>query len=320
MNGRSMVAQNLRVVFDEDAFVHSLPESVAKDPVRAKRLYQGSLRLVDRFFSEGVRKQCGTDAEKYIAWVLDNYEWLRPGAAASDLTEIAIDEDAKALGQSNRKAESLDAWVKLLERKEQAEVALRVLKRYTSESYDDATSWRKWLDGNRDRLFFDEVGGYGFRVAPKGLTAPPRLPRTPLSALEPTHRNPVAAQAEFAPSRARAGEVVTLVIRVATAPGWHITAVKGSSGPEVATSLELKPPEGFEALGDWTVPDPAPASEGRLTYDGSFEFRRRLRVAGDARSGSAVTSCTVRFQACDAFSCRQPDQAIVQARLEVVGH
>ena len=176
----SWSAHNLRVVFDEDAFVQSLPESVAKDPVRAKRLYQGSLRLVDRFFSEGVRKQCGTDAEKYIAWVRDNYEWLRPGAAASDLPEIAIDEDAKALGQSNRKAESLDAWVKLLERKEQSEVALRVLKRYTSESFDDATSWRKWLDGNRDRLFFDEVGGYGFRVAPKGLTAPPRLARTPL--------------------------------------------------------------------------------------------------------------------------------------------
>jgi hypothetical protein len=313
-----MVAHNLKVVFDEDAFVRSLPESVAHDPVRTKRLYQGSLRLVDRFFSEDVRKQCGTDAEKYIAWVRDNYEWIRPGAAASELPEIAVDQDAKALGLSTRKVESLDAWVKLLERKEQAEVALRLLKRYTGEAFDDAKDWRSWLDSNRDRLFFDEVGGYGFRVAPKGLTAPPRLPRTPLSALEPTHRKPVAAEADFEPKRARPGESVTFVVRIATAPGWHITAAKGSSGAEVATSLELKTPEGFEALGDWTLPVPTPASEGRLTYNGSFEFRRRLRVAGDARSGSTVTSCTLRFQACDAFSCRPPEQTMVQARLDVV--
>ncbi len=218
-----MVAHNLKVVFDEDAFVRSLPESVAKDSVRAKRLYQGSLRLVDRFFSEDVRKQCGTDAEKYIAWVRDNYEWIRPGTAETDLPQIAVDKDAKSLGLSNRKVESLDAWIRMLGRENQANIALRLLIRYTGERFDDANLWRRWLDSNRDRLFFDEVGGYVFRVAPKDLKAPPRLPRTPLGILEPDtsqsrgRRGRIPAQ----PSSCRRGRDVHRSRRRGTGLAYH---------------------------------------------------------------------------------------------------
>jgi hypothetical protein len=129
----------------------------------------------------------------------------------------------------------------------------------------------------------------------------------------------VAAEAEFEPDTARAGAEVALVVRVVVAPGWHITAVKDSRGPEVATSLDLKLPEGFEAESGWTLPEPRSAAGGRLTYDGSFEFRYRIRVAGDAPAGPAIASCTLRYQACDAFSCRPPDEAILQTKAEVVG-
>jgi Disulphide bond corrector protein DsbC len=266
-------------------------------------------------YSQRERSDDRAGAEKHIAWVRDNYEWLRPGG----WRQIAVDEDARALGFSNRKVESLDAWIRLLEQKERSEVALRLLKRYTAERFEAADSWRNWLDANRDRLFFDEVGGFVFRVAPQGLIAPLRLPRTPLSTLEPTQRLPVAAEAELEPGSARAGGEVTLVLRVVTAPGWHITAVQGSRGSEVATSLDLKLPESFEAEGGWTLPEPRPAAGGRLTYDGSFEFRCRLRVALDAPAGTAIASCTLRYQACDTFSCRPPDQATLQAKAEVVG-
>jgi hypothetical protein len=253
-------------------------------------------------------------AERHIAWLRDNYEWLRPGG----WRQISIDEDAKALGLSNRKVESLDAWAGLLARNERAEVALRLLKRYTGERFETAAAWRQWLDANRDRLFLDEVGGFVFRVAPRGLTAPPRLPRTPLSTLEPTQRQPVAAEAAFEPDTARAGALVALVVRVVMAPSWHITAVKDSRGPEVATSLDVKLPEGFEAEGGWTMPEPRSAAGGRLTYDGSCEFRLSLRVARDAPAGPAIASCTLRYQACDAFSCRPPDEATLEAKAEVV--
>ncbi len=67
------------------------------------------------------------------------------------------------------------------------------------------------------------------------------------------------------------------------------------------------------------MPDPTPAAEGRLTYDGTVEFRRRLRVAGYARPGPTVAACTLGFQACDAFSCQPPDDASLEATIEVVG-
>ncbi len=313
-----MYAHSLTNVFDEDAFARSLPEDLRSDPAQVKRQRDMYLKQVEFFFPGEVRRRCGTDAAKYIAWVRDNYESIRPGESEHpDPPQIGVDEDAKALGTSNRKVESLDAWIHRLERKDRAEVALRLLERYTGERFTDARSWRSWLDANRDRLFFDEAGGFVFRVAPKGLTTPPRLPRTPLSTLEPTPRHPVAAEAEFEPGKARPGGSVWLVVRVATAPGWHITAAKGSLGREVATSLELKLPKGFEADSDWSLPEPTPGSGGRLTYDGSFAFRRRIRLAADVPSGPAVASCTLRYQACDAFSCRAPDEETLRADLSV---
>ena len=315
-----MYAHSLKNLFDEDAYVRSLPDVMRANPAVVKRQREFSLKMVEFSFPEEVRKRCGTDAEKYIAWVRDNNEWIRPiDSDHPDLPRISVDEDAKALGFSNRKVQSLDEWVRLLERKERAYVALRLLKRYTGEAFEDAKSWRSWLDAQGDRLFFDEVGGFVFRVAPKGLKTPARLPRTPLGALEPTHRKPVAAEAELEPGTVRGGESVVFVVHVATAPGWHVTAAKGSRGAEVATSLDLKLPKGFEADGDWTLPEPVPASQGRLTYDGSFVFRRRVRVASDAPAGAVVALCTLRYQACDAFSCRAPEEEVLEAKAVVVG-
>jgi len=125
-----MEAHFLTTLFDEDAYAKLLPEGMRKDPAMFKRHRDRSIKQVGMVFPEEVRKQCGTDAGKYIAWVSDNYEWLRPGASENEnMPQINVDEDAKALGTSNRKVESLDAWVKRLERKDRADVALRLLKR-----------------------------------------------------------------------------------------------------------------------------------------------------------------------------------------------
>ena len=50
---------------------------------------------------------------------------------------------------------------------EQPELALRVLKRYTTEAFADAVGWRAWLDKTRDRLFFTDTGGYKFMARPR---------------------------------------------------------------------------------------------------------------------------------------------------------
>jgi len=93
-----------------------------------------------------------------------NLEYLR---ATQDRPPLfAVDEDAKAVGPSNRSVEMLARCVRMLEQKRQPELAFRLLKRYTQEKFDTAGQWRAWLDANRGRLFFSDVGGYKFFVAP----------------------------------------------------------------------------------------------------------------------------------------------------------
>lgn len=134
-------------------------------------LYAGNLKTIkdakyiEANFPEEVRKRCGTDAEKYLAYYRENLEYLHP-IPPSGL--LVVDEDVKSLGVSNRKIELLERCISLLEKEEKAALARRILKRYTHEQFADATEWRDWLEKNRARLFFSDFGGYKFFVAPKG--------------------------------------------------------------------------------------------------------------------------------------------------------
>ena len=64
----------------------------------------------------------------------------------------------------------------MLEKKDKPDRALRLLQRYTNEKFDTAAEWRKWLDQNRSRLFFSDVGGYKFFVGPPKSAGENRLP------------------------------------------------------------------------------------------------------------------------------------------------
>ena len=111
-----------------------------------------------------LRERFGTDSDKYLTYYRENLEFLRP--AAPDSHRFIVDEDAKTVGPSNRKLELLDRCVSMLERKDQPELATRLLERYTQEEFDTAQRWRDWLEGNRNRLFFSDVGGFKFFVGP----------------------------------------------------------------------------------------------------------------------------------------------------------
>jgi hypothetical protein len=117
--------------------------------------------FINRNFPEDLRRRFGKDPEKYLAYYKENLEYLHRSN-----NHVVVDEDVKGLGLSNRRVELLDRCVALLEKGEQAELALRVLKRYTAETFIEAKEWRAWLDKNRDRLFFTDVGGYKFLVGP----------------------------------------------------------------------------------------------------------------------------------------------------------
>jgi hypothetical protein len=80
-----------------------------------------------------------------------------------------VDEELKSLGlQSNRRIETLSRLIELLDNRRHAEVARQALTRYTCESFDSPPQWRQWFEINRTRIFFTDVGGYRFLVAPEG--------------------------------------------------------------------------------------------------------------------------------------------------------
>ena len=274
--------------------------------------------FVKNLFPEDVRRRFGKDAEKFVAYYRENLEYLIPSKSG-----FAVDEDVKGLGLSNRKVELLDKCVLMLERGEQAETALRILKRYTTETFADAKQWRSWLSENRSRLFFTDVGGFKFRVAPESLIEPLRRvgpSRTDLEAAqEPDTQHPVTAAAELSPATINPGESSDIIIRVKLAPAWHIYAANGSNGPGVATTLKLKLPKGLEAEGPWSHPEPISDSDDQMIYKGSLEFRRALRVRLDAATGPASVTCEFGYQACDPVSCRPPARVLLSAKAEILG-
>jgi hypothetical protein len=126
-------------------------------------------KFIEQLFPEDLRKRFGTDAAKYRAYYQENLEYLRPGPDS----RFVVDEDVKSLGLSNRRVELLERCIGLLEKGEKADLALRILKRYTNERFTDAKDWRAWLEKNGARLFFTDVGGFKFLVAPpKGAPRP----------------------------------------------------------------------------------------------------------------------------------------------------
>src|SRR5262249_3122015 len=124
-------------------------------------------------FPEDLRREFGKDAAKYRQYYQDNLEYLRPGARG-----FAVDEDVKKLGVSNRQVELLERCIRLLEQGEQQELALRVLKRYTTEDFAAGAQWRAWLEKNRPQLFFTDTGGFKFKIAPEtsGVPGAPAKP------------------------------------------------------------------------------------------------------------------------------------------------
>jgi hypothetical protein len=161
-------AERQRQIQELRAAVKQHPEFVPKERrgnpeafvVEQFDLHQKSERAAwERQIPENLRKQFGTNADKYVEYYRTNLEYLQPGVGG-----FVVDEDVKAIGVSNRRVELIDRCVSMLEHNDRAQLARRVLTRYTDEAFEAAPEWRKWLEQNRDSLFFSDVGGYRFFI------------------------------------------------------------------------------------------------------------------------------------------------------------
>ena len=104
----------------------------------------------------------GSDAAGFQQYLRENFGYIYCDPSA--FFQFSIDEDVKAIGISNHSVKLLETCADMLRRGDHADLALRVLKRYTSESFTNAKEWKAWLSKNKDKLFFTETDGYRFMV------------------------------------------------------------------------------------------------------------------------------------------------------------
>ena len=118
-----------------------------------------------RIFPAELLKKYTGDPDGLVKYYKDNFELIYRKRGGHFL----VDAELKALGiDSNRKLTTLEKLIELLENQKQAENAKQFLLRYTEKSFMTVGQWRKWLEDNRDRIYFSDVAGYKFRVIPKG--------------------------------------------------------------------------------------------------------------------------------------------------------
>ncbi len=110
-----------------------------------------------RTFPESLWEKYHADPDGLVAYYEANLELIYRDRV------YCIDEDLQSLGlESNRKVETLERLFALLKDEKQAEVARRLLDRYT----DGRTTFD--FQKGRDRIYFTDVGGYKFKVVPEG--------------------------------------------------------------------------------------------------------------------------------------------------------
>jgi hypothetical protein len=118
-------------------------------------------------FSSDLMEKYAADPNALVQYYRSDFELIYRDQV------YCIDSELKALGiNSNRTVDALQRLIGLLQDQTHADTARGLLARYTNESFAGAEQWRQWLTANRDRIFFSDVGGYKFFVAPKGYLSP----------------------------------------------------------------------------------------------------------------------------------------------------
>jgi len=126
---------------------------------------KNSPAILRRAFGNDLVAQFDGDVAGLEKHVEENLGYMQ----AISRREIRIDKDAKAVGIANNDVAMLQHCINHFESTNQikADRAKRLLERYTNESFATTGQWQRWLDTNRDRLFFSDIGGFKWYVMPE---------------------------------------------------------------------------------------------------------------------------------------------------------
>ncbi len=108
-------------------------------------------------YEKSLFSKLGTDLEKYSDFYNENANYLR--ADPKYPRNFIVDMEAKKLGKSFYDEDFIPYCIDALNDHTKKELALVLLKRYTTVSFNTYEEWNNWYTKNKDRLFFSEQGG-----------------------------------------------------------------------------------------------------------------------------------------------------------------
>lgn len=104
----------------------------------------------------------GNDFKKYNDYYQKYFPYMK--ADPKSLRNFIVDEDAMKFGMSFNDPDFLETCLKALKDPEKRELALKLLKRYTMESFETDIDWEQWYEENHKNLFYTETGGCKYIV------------------------------------------------------------------------------------------------------------------------------------------------------------
>jgi hypothetical protein len=288
-------------------------------------------------FSPSTVSRLGFDLEKYKALYTPNLGYVFVPHGASWLEIV---EDAKSIGVTNNDVRFLEKCVELLNRPSEAAKARRLLERYTRLSLPGPKAWRRWLEKNRDKLYFSDGFDYRFFVGPAG---PAPSGDSELIATEgmkqdmPNQAAPVTVgstavgyvleREDDGYYTTKKGAILTLIVRLRIAEGWRAYALSPHGKRYETTKVDFELPAGARWHGEWRTPPNTPGFlPGAREYRGDVIFSRQLYFTTVPVEGRPEWRTdwnlmrlrgNVRFQACDARHCLPPTDVHLEVSIGV---
>ncbi|WBU88649.1 hypothetical protein [Cellulophaga omnivescoria] len=111
-----------------------------------------------------LKEKFGENWAMYENYYKENMDYFYPIPDERYTYWSAVDEDAKALGIANNNIKILETAIAMLTNNDRTEMAKRILKRYTNETFSTAKEWKKWFNKNRKNLYFSEGDGYKYII------------------------------------------------------------------------------------------------------------------------------------------------------------
>lgn len=269
---KGRMVENLRLAAPRDellVFFRRIAPTVERDQ-RAERLGW----LLDAGFPDSVLD----DPATVPAW----FETAR-GTLRMPPNGYGFVNDAECveLGLSNDSPKLLEAIASRLAETPDDTTANTLLRRYVPAAPADGAA--AWLEANRARLYFTEVGGYVWK-----------LPGERADVMRPLRASALPTDHPLRVSGAANEEEV--VIQLDLRAGWHLYARAEEKFRPLEITVDAKSTYGLGAIA-------LPADErGRLTG------KVRISVPLVRKFQGAGFAVELSFQACDADSCRPPEQ------------